>query len=60
MPEGDTVYRAARLLDRSLSGRELVATDFRVPQHATVDLAGGTVRRDGLARQAPAHPHPPR
>ncbi|WP_148615085.1 DNA-formamidopyrimidine glycosylase family protein [Nocardioides rubriscoriae] len=43
MPEGDTVYRAARLLDRHLSGRDLVATDLRVPQHATVDLAGGRV-----------------
>ncbi|MEO9325233.1 DNA-formamidopyrimidine glycosylase family protein [Nocardioides sp. C4-1] len=45
MPEGDTVFRAARLLDRYLSGHELVATDFRVPQHATTDLAGGTVVR---------------
>ena len=43
MPEGDTVYRAARLLDRSLSGQALVKTDFRVPQHATADLSGGTV-----------------
>jgi endonuclease VIII len=43
VPEGDTVYRAARLLDRHLSGRPLVATDFRVPQHATTDLAGGAV-----------------
>jgi endonuclease-8 len=43
MPEGDTVYRAAKLLDRHLTGHELVATDFRVPQHATVDLSGGTV-----------------
>jgi endonuclease VIII len=43
VPEGDTVYRAARLLDRRLTGRELTRTDFRVPQHATVDLAGGTV-----------------
>ena len=43
MPEGDTVFRAARLLDRHLSGRVLVRTDFRVPQHATADLAGGTV-----------------
>ena len=42
MPEGDTVYRTARLLDR-LSGQTLTRTDFRVPQHATVDLAGGTV-----------------
>ena len=44
MPEGDTVYRAARLLDRSLSGRVLTRTDFRVPQHATADLSGATVR----------------
>lgn len=43
MPEGDTVYRAARLLDRHLSGRVLTATDFRVPQHATADLSGATV-----------------
>lgn len=43
MPEGDTVYRAARLLDRRLSGHVLVATDFRVPQLATTDLAGATV-----------------
>ncbi|WP_139984023.1 DNA-formamidopyrimidine glycosylase family protein [Nocardioides litoris] len=43
MPEGDTVYRAARLLDRSLSGRRLETGDLRVPQHATADLAGATV-----------------
>ena len=43
MPEGDTVYRTAQLLHRHLSGRELLASDFRVPQHATADLAGGTV-----------------
>jgi endonuclease-8 len=43
VPEGDTVYRSARLLDRSLSGRALTRTDFRVPQHATSDLAGGQV-----------------
>jgi endonuclease-8 len=43
VPEGDTVYRTAQLLHRQLSGHELVATDFRVPQHATADLSGGTV-----------------
>jgi endonuclease-8 len=43
VPEGDTVYRTARLLDDSLSGQVLTATDFRVPQHATADLSGGTV-----------------
>ncbi len=45
MPEGDTVYRAARALDRALAGHVLTATDFRVPQLATVDLSGGTVLR---------------
>lgn len=43
MPEGDTVFRAARLLDRALSGRVLTRSDFRVPQHATADLSGSTV-----------------
>jgi endonuclease-8 len=43
VPEGDTVYRAARKLDRALSGQLLLRTDLRVPQHATADLAGGTV-----------------
>jgi endonuclease-8 len=43
VPEGDTVHRAAQLLDRAMSGAVLVRTDFRVPQHATADLSGGTV-----------------
>ena len=43
MPEGDAVHRTARLLDRSLSGRLLTVTDFRVPQLATTDLSGSTV-----------------
>jgi endonuclease-8 len=42
VPEGDTVYRTARVLDQ-LAGQVLTRTDFRVPQHATADLAGGTV-----------------
>lgn len=45
MPEGDTVFRAARLLDRGLAGQVLTRTDFRVPQLATVDLTGGKVLR---------------
>ena len=49
MPEGDTVWRAARTLDRGLTGQLLTATDFRVPQLATVDLSGvpvtGTIPR---------------
>jgi endonuclease VIII len=43
VPEGDAVRRTARRLDRALSGRVLTRSDFRVPQHATADLAGATV-----------------
>lgn len=43
MPEGDTVWRAARRLRQALEGRELTLTDFRVPAHATLDLSGQAV-----------------
>jgi endonuclease-8 len=43
VPEGDTVWRAARRLDRALTGKVLTHTDFRVPAFATWDLAGATV-----------------
>lgn len=43
MPEGDTVWRAARRLDGALTGQVLTGSDFRVPQLATSDLAGATV-----------------
>jgi endonuclease-8 len=43
VPEGDTVWRAARELDRALTGQVLTRTDFRVPAFATWDLAGATV-----------------
>ena len=43
MPEGDTVWRTAKHLHQALSGHELVATDFRVPSLATVDLSGAIV-----------------
>lgn len=42
MPEGDTVWLVASRLNAAFSGAELVATDLRVPQAATVDLAGFT------------------
>ncbi len=45
MPEGDTVWRAARSLDRALAGQVLTATSFRVPALATVDLAGMRLRQ---------------
>jgi len=43
VPEGDTVWRAARHLHQRLSGRVLTRTDFRVPAHATLDLSGREV-----------------
>ncbi|TXK19130.1 DNA-formamidopyrimidine glycosylase family protein [Homoserinibacter sp. GY 40078] len=43
MPEGDTVYRTARQQHDALAGRVLRASDFRVPEFATIDLAGETV-----------------
>lgn len=43
MPEGDTVWRSARNLDRALAGEVLTRCDLRVPSVATVDLTGQTV-----------------
>ena len=45
MPEGDTVWRAARSLDRALAGHLLTRSDFRVPGLATADLSDGLVRQ---------------
>lgn len=43
MPEGDTVWRAARRLDRALRAKQLTRSDFRVPAFATRDLTGNNV-----------------
>jgi endonuclease VIII len=43
VPEGDTVWLAGRRLHDALAGRLLIASDFRVPQLATADLAGRRV-----------------
>ena len=43
MPEGDTVHRLARRLDRALTGQVVERSDFRVPRLATRDLAGRAV-----------------
>ncbi len=40
MPEGDTVWRTARQLDRALSGTVLTGCDIRVPAYATADFTG--------------------
>ncbi len=44
MPEGDTVWNTARVLDRALGGSVIRHSDFRVPALATVDLARWRVR----------------
>jgi endonuclease-8 len=44
VPEGDTVYQAARRLAEALDGTVLTRCDIRVPAFATVDLTGETVR----------------
>ncbi|MFD8808147.1 Fpg/Nei family DNA glycosylase [Streptomyces sp. NPDC059597] len=43
MPEGDTVWQAAKRLHTALAGRVLNRSDFRVPRYATLDLTGRTV-----------------
>ncbi|MEV6332519.1 DNA-formamidopyrimidine glycosylase family protein [Streptomyces sp. NPDC051909] len=43
MPEGDSVWFAARRLDEALAGRVLTRSDLRVPRFATADLTGREV-----------------
>ncbi|MEW2072382.1 DNA-formamidopyrimidine glycosylase family protein [Streptomyces sp. NPDC013433] len=43
MPEGDTVWQAARRLHDALAGEVLTRSDLRVPRFATADLTGRTV-----------------
>lgn len=43
MPEGDTVFHTAAVLDDALSGKTLTRCDIRVPRYATVDLTGQRV-----------------
>lgn len=43
MPEGDTVWLAAKRMHEALAGEVLRRSDFRVPALATVDLSGQTV-----------------
>ncbi|SNQ49071.1 putative endonuclease 8 2 [Frankia canadensis] len=40
MPEGDTVWRAARRMNAALAGETLRGSDFRVPRLAAADLSG--------------------
>src|SRR5690349_20820303 len=43
MPEGDTVWQAAKRLHTALAGNVLVLSDLRVPRYATADLTGRRV-----------------
>ncbi|AVV40146.1 Fpg/Nei family DNA glycosylase [Streptomyces sp. ID05-04B] len=43
MPEGDTVWQAARRLNEALAGKVLTCSDLRVPKFATADLTGRAV-----------------
>jgi endonuclease-8 len=47
MPEGDSVWNHAQELQKALAGTVLSSSEFRVPQLATVSLAGYTVRESG-------------
>lgn len=40
MPEGDSVYQAARRLSAALGGQTITRFDLRVPRFATLDLTG--------------------
>lgn len=44
MPEGDTVWLAAQRMQTALAGATLRRGEFRLPQLATLDLTGVTVR----------------
>ena len=44
MPEGDTVYLSAKNLNTALAGSVLTGCDIRVPEFATFDLTGHTLR----------------
>jgi endonuclease VIII len=44
MPEGDTVWLTAKRLHDALAGRTVTTFDLRVPELATSDLTGDTVR----------------
>ena len=43
VPEGDSVWKLARRLDRQLVGRTIARSDFRTPRLATRDVSGREV-----------------
>ena len=53
MPEGDTIFRAARTLDRALGGRVVTRFDTVLPQLARVDEDTPRRRPHGGERSSP-------
>jgi endonuclease VIII len=45
MPEGDTIYRAARTLNRALAGQTITGFETQLPKLARVDVDRGVVGR---------------
>jgi len=45
MPEGDTVYLAAKRLDAAFGGRALTSSDFRIPALATATMTGERIEQ---------------
>jgi len=44
VPEGDTVWLTAKILNDALTRERVIASDFRVPQLATSDVSGTVLR----------------
>lgn len=65
MPEGDSVWKLARRLDRQLAGHMVVRSDFRTPALATRDVSGREVLghdthgKHLLTRLSGTHDSPP-
>ncbi len=45
MPEGDTIHRTARTLERAIGGRKIVAYESPLPELRYAEVVGRTVRR---------------
>ncbi len=45
VPEGDTIFRAARTLDRALAGKTVVAFESMLPALDRLDIRGRTIER---------------
>ena len=57
MPEGDTIFRAARTLHRALAGQVVTRFDtayaLLARVHDDTPITGRTIERRRIARQAP-------